>query len=306
MESLAFVRSDVITAIAIFTSILAFFAWLDKHASEEAKASISEWLLAPRQVQFSIAETFGSLFALVYGKKILSIFGFFRSALVTSVVCIVIAIIWVISDFRGLFFSADNPTGLYLDAYWFSPYDVAENLLFYLIAYSIPADYMALLVSSAAIKKSAASIDIQRSVAFLVLGFFACFIIYFFALVVLLTMQPGVTIWLSEYPGDEGLKFYFEMVWEGLAFSPLIIFSPGSGPSAFVGNFGPFAYSTFFVLAWYVLFIVTAIALKALMWAARRVSFLTWLFDIKKYPVTCIGVIAAVIVSTAYAIFSFI
>ncbi|SCX87545.1 hypothetical protein [Nitrosospira sp. Nsp13] len=294
----AFVSSmmtNILAVAAVFGSVLGFFSWLDKHASAEAKQKIVEWLKKPHQSELNLGNTFDPLFRLVYGTNILSVHGFVRASVVTCILCLLFTLLWALANFqelRGIAFpditgEFNSDSNLY-----FSFHQFLGNLVVYILFFSIPCDYITLLFSHLAIQKSVRARSILRAAVLLLCAYIACVLVYYAAFVILTKIHP-----LTNEGGG------IELIWGAVHFETLVIFFSGTGPHEVSGSFGPYLYSSFFALSWFVSFLCTATLLRIIIFLSKSLGVLTWLINVDEHPVTCIGIIAATSIGICYSLF---
>jgi hypothetical protein len=82
------------TPVYVAAGTYGFFSWLDRNASSQAKHAIAQWLGGHEYERYGLQLGILSAFDRIYGKPLLSLRSFVRSALISIAVCVITRVLF--------------------------------------------------------------------------------------------------------------------------------------------------------------------------------------------------------------------
>jgi hypothetical protein len=265
--------APVIYAGAIF----AFFAWLDKEASAEAKSAISRWLRPMRNDRKAVGTAILEMFDRIYTSPLFTWRAFGRSALISSSLTIIAALLqpsWTDVIFEPLTaWQGGGP--LFVEA--------MIAIFVWSLLTNVLSDYFSLFFIRRWLAQKAGnpllSLAIAAGIGFL--------IVYLFAVMRVVAADLSRRIILPGEGGWEGLKQYPQLwLYEIL---PRLT-SVGHLKALLV-------LAAFAVHLWLVLFALSVILIKLANYGVRAISFMKWFLDKgNEHPIKALAYVSAAVV----------
>jgi hypothetical protein len=95
----------------------------------------------------------------------------------------------------------------------------------------------------------------------------------------------------------------FDFLFAPSQYIALDLLNPFSSESPFIGEFAPLFYASMMPSIWLWFYVAATLIVRLAVRAAPVFRFSMYLFDIDQHPIRSVGIVAAALVSGAYAIF---
>jgi hypothetical protein len=253
-------------------AVFVFFSWLDKEASKEAKSAISDWLRPIDHDREAVATAIVELFDRIYTTPLLGWRAFRRSASISSVLTLILAL----EEHWGEF--ADFP---FLHQVTFFGTGLITNIL---------SDYLSLFFIRWWLSQKFSNAFVSLIVA--AIG--ASLIVYTFFVFRVIAIQ-AIMVVIEDGLQSERLK----LVWT------LYFYWSIYGWQSYNTLMRSLTAAAIAVHLWLPLVAVSAVLIQVLNYFMRAVTFTEWfLEDGKERPVKAIGYVAAGVVLVATMVIS--
>ncbi|AQH05377.1 hypothetical protein A9R05_40890 (plasmid) [Burkholderia sp. KK1] len=290
-------------ALTLGGTVLGIFSWLDTHFSDDAKKDITAWIRG-RHGWDGFQNSIKQAYTVAFGKTIFSFSGFFRSSIASTLCVIFLSILYVIGHPK---FWDDAAYAGSIE--WDGRAKYFFMMLFFV---NIPSDYICVILSRGFI-----SIEPKLPISLKILGYVTfgfCCVITYLALIAFVDSQLYLggdedrTLNLTGFRSVTDLlslsnDFYY--LKGGLLWEPVIQWGGVSATPLYeVFSYGPFLYSGLLVLAWVGIYLAAGLLIRVLRKFERFWQIWLRYFDVDKYPLKCIGAIAAGLLGVGYFIAS--
>jgi hypothetical protein len=280
------------SVFALASGTYYLFAFLDRNASATARAEIAAWLntvpsTGPTTLRHTEAEwlrVFTWSFDQVFGRKALSWQRIRRSWVISTVVVIGLTLLWAAirrEQFYALLTHADRDT-----------LGIFKGVLFTAYILNLAPDYISALQTHLLITYfQSRKLLLSWTIPVLIADAAFKTVIFLIAYTVFVAIFATLYAFFKEIRDVWSATGFttLESAWkEFFKFGPYLSAQNPGNPSL-----GIFYYSTFFPSVWLWLFMVSMYVFKALFALLRFLGLTRWLFDIERYPLRVIGIIAS-------------
>lgn len=290
------------SALALGGGVWTTFSWLDTHFSPEAKRGVTVWLRGHHEWT-KIQETFQKAFYLTFGRRPLSVQSFMRSAAVSTLTLVVLSIIYITNSPQ--FWTND---GYLAEIDWNAR---ARYFFLMTVLVNIPSDYISVLITRIFIHWTASTRLIFRIVLYFIFSV-TCLLVYLTCTAIVDTTigfsDSELVFKTTPYSSVEdifSINNHIAYLEFALKWQPIIYWSGASVTAWYeIFSYGPFVYSSLLTMGWMGLYVICGLIINVLGRSERIWALWIKVFDVEKYPLKCMGVVASVICASTYLFFS--
>jgi hypothetical protein len=295
---------------ALFGTIIAVFAALDRWSSKQVKQDFAAYLKTTdfpalsQKLPFIIQEIFNRIF----GKRHFSLHTLIASVLITF-----LGIIFLMSAGFLLGFLEPRLTPKENVRYWSSYFTDFASIKSFLhwVAWSLVIDYIMLFKTRLMIKLLSRYERIIFAIAVLALDIFAGLFLYIIGVGIVFLLGSG-----GKFPearsvvADTFLKLglvIFNVIFVAKSTSDVfsnlwLLFTMIFGPLTRVSSI--LFYAGLLPSIWLWIYVLSAFVMKLVLRSARVIRFVTYFLDVDEHPIQSVGVVAAALLTAGYLISS--